>query len=117
MENYKAKYLKYKNKYLLNKYNQMSGGGDSQEEIILFKAEWCGHCKSFAPTWQKLSEDNNLKNKVKFVMYDSEDKDKLKEYGIEGFPTIFYKSGDKNIEYVGNRDEGSIREFILSYSK
>jgi thiol-disulfide isomerase/thioredoxin len=110
------KYKKYKNKYLQAKMKSMSGGALSENELMLFKAEWCGHCKNFLPTWEKISNDSNLK--INFKTFDSEkNKNDIEKYNIEGFPTIIYKVGNKLIEYNGSRDEASIKEFILSYNK
>jgi thiol-disulfide isomerase/thioredoxin len=114
---YYKKYLKYKAKYLkLNNSNKlnMQGGGNDMNTLFLFKADWCPHCRNFLPTWDKLK--SQLSNKVNFVIYDSEkDKDAMKKFNIEGFPTIIYKVGDKAIEYVGPRDEASLKEFISQY--
>ena len=111
----KQLYIKYKKKYLNAKKNNMLGGS-SQNEMLLFKADWCGHCKHFLPTWEKISKDSNLK--VNFKMFDSEqNKKEIKQYNVQGFPTIMFKSGNELIEYNGSRDENSIKEFILSYNK
>ncbi len=120
-EIYKAKYLLYKQKYLdlknlENKIN-MKGGGEHKQELILFKADWCGHCKNFKPVWEKLTGDFNK------VEYDA-DKDKsiiarYKEEGfpIQGYPTIMLKDKKTNtmVEYNGNRDESSLLDFVNSY--
>jgi thioredoxin-like negative regulator of GroEL len=91
-------------------------GGVSQNELMLFKADWCGHCKHFLPTWEKISNDSNLK--VNFKTFDSEkNKKEIEQYNIHGYPTIMYKVGNNLIEYNGNRDENSIKEFISSYNK
>ncbi len=122
---YQEKYLKYKAKYLklkdlekeLNKKKVkiMSGGGNPLNSIYLFKAEWCGHCQGFKPTWEKLK--NEMETKIKFVTFDSEKNAKeIKEYNIEGFPTLIMKVGNKAIEYVGPRDEQSIKDFINQYN-
>jgi thioredoxin-like negative regulator of GroEL len=114
MEDYKRKYLKYKNKYLLNKSIVMTGGESKQNELLLFKAEWCGHCKNFLPTWEKISNDTSLN--INFKTFDSDkNKKEIKDFDIQGFPTIMYKVDDKLIEYNGSRDEKSIKEFIISY--
>lgn len=115
---YNNKYLKYKQKYLqlkkqLNK-NIMTGGGNSDKTIYLFKAEWCPHCKMFKPVWNNLQD--KLKNKIKFITYDSDkDAEQIKQYNIEGYPTIILQAGGKAIEYVGPRDESSLIEFINQY--
>ena len=112
-EKYFNKYLLYKKKYLQKKMNNMSGGS-YQKELILFKADWCGHCKRFLPIWDKISKDSNLN--VNFTTFDSDKhKKEIQNYNIEGFPTIIYKVNDKIIEYAGDRDEKSIRDFINSY--
>jgi thiol-disulfide isomerase/thioredoxin len=121
-ENYYAKYLKYKGKYMKLKQleaklsgKQMTGGGDDKT-LYLFKAEWCGHCKAFKPTWEKLQKLDEFRNKVKFISYDSDrDGEKMKEYNIEGFPTLIMVSGGKAIEFSGPRDEESIKSFINQY--
>ena len=81
---------------------------------MLFKAEWCGHCKHFLPIWEKISNDSNLN--ISFKIFDSEkNKKEIKEYNIDGFPTIMYKFNDKLIEYTGSRDVESIKHFISTY--
>ncbi len=95
----------------------MIGGSNdsSQSELMLFKADWCGHCKNFLPTWEKISKNTGLN--VSFKIFDSDkNKKEIDEYNISGFPTIMYKVNDKLIEYNGDRDENSIKEFILSYN-
>ncbi len=67
-KDYTKKYLKYKEKYLklkkmeeeMNKKTMiMTGGGnkDDKKTLALFKAEWCGHCQAFKPTWNKLKNE------------------------------------------------------------
>jgi len=125
---YNEKYLKFKAKYLklksiMDKNNAnkivMSGGGSktskTSKTLYLFKAEWCPHCRMFKETWQNL--ETELKDKLKFVTYDSKvDSDKIESYGIKGYPTIILSVGNKAVEYVGPRDEQSLKEFINQYN-
>ena len=118
---YQDKYLKYKLKYINlkshNKHNLLGGAVKNENNTLyLFKAEWCGHCKAFKSTWNELQ--NNVDNKINFVTYDA-DKDAkiMKEYNINGFPTLMIKSDNKIIEYNGNRDLNSIKDFINTYNK
>ena len=114
---YRAKYIKYKTKYtkLQNKLSQTGGTNKQKNTIYLFKAVWCGHCKAFMPTWEKLQKE--MGKKVNFVTYDSDaNSEEIKKYGIEGFPTIILQTHDKAVEYVGPRDENSLIEFINQYA-
>ena len=65
MVDYKEKYLKYKLKYqelkALKQQNQKQLGGTSKKNIILFKANWCGHCQNFMPKWEQLQNKYNSK--------------------------------------------------------
>lgn len=80
--------------------------------LYLFKAEWCGHCRAFKETWELLKKKNE--KKIKYMTVDSEEKDKLEKWKIQGFPTLILTKGAKAIEYVGPRDYNSILEFIDS---
>ena len=109
---YKLKYEIYKSKYLSLK-NQ-NGGSSNKPTLYLFKAEWCGHCKHFAPEWEKLKNNSKINNKVNFVTMDSEkDREEInKNWNIEGFPTIILKKGDKKIDYNSARTEEHIINFL-----
>jgi protein disulfide-isomerase len=119
----KEKYLKYKNKYLeLKKKNNQHGGSDSyffnekninekNPDMYLFKADWCGHCKNFKETWNVLS--NKFKNKVNFIIYDSKINEKeVKEWRVNGYPSIIFRKGTQAIEYNNNRDIDTLINFI-----
>lgn len=131
--NYYVLYQKYKNKYLSLKYknseiNQNGGGSDmckhgmqksqckvcggsEKKDIFLFKADWCGHCKGFFPSWNKLKEEHS--SKYNFITYDSEkNKEEIKNWNIEGFPTIIVKKGKDAMEYVGPNEYNSVLSFI-----
>ena len=105
---YQEKYLKYKNKYInLKNQRQYAQSGGANVEIKLIKADWCGHCQNFLPTWENLQ--NNYNNKYKFTTLDSEkDKSEINKLKINGFPTILIN----NKEYNGDRTEESIITFI-----
>ena len=110
---YKEKYLKYKKKYLdLKKNNLEQYGGNLQEKptLVLFKAEWCGHCRNFKPTWEAMK--NSLTN-VEFKTYDADkDEVEMSKYGVEGFPTIILENDNKTIEYNGDRTVDNIIHFV-----
>lgn len=72
--------------------------------IVEFFAPWCGHCKSFAPEYQKAAEA--LKGVVKVGAVDADAHGSLgQKYGIRGFPTIkiFIPGKSSPIDYQGAR--------------
>lgn len=84
--------------------------------LVIFKAEWCGHCKNTMPEIQKLQQEQ-LGN-VNIVVVDSDEKpDLIKEHGVQGFPTIrFYPEGlgnKKNYEnFNGERNVQGFKTFL-----
>jgi thioredoxin 1 len=59
---------------------------DNEIVLIDFWAEWCGPCKSFAPTFEKSSEEHP---DVVHAKVDTEDQQRLAaEFGIRSIPTI-----------------------------
>ena len=110
---YYAKYLKYKIKYKLLNDSIMKGGADEKINIILFKASWCGHCKKFMPIWEKLIKNNKEKTNLNFITYDNEkNPDMIKEWDINGFPTIIIQQGDNKEKYYGERNFISLQAKI-----
>lgn len=71
-----------------------------EASLILVYAPWCGHSKKMLPDYEKVKSefDGQMVNntKMNILMYNSDvDKDKVKEYGVKGFPTLFYEqNGD-----------------------
>ena len=113
---YKHKYIKYKSKYLKLKSHKNLSGGSNLNTLYLFKAEWCHHCNEFKNTWSELKK--NIGNKINLVTFDADkDAQAIKDFKIEGFPTLILKSDNKAIEYVGSRDLNSIKNFINEYTK
>ena len=65
---------------------------NSKTAIVLFYADWCPHCRNFAPTFKELEKDRILKKKYNFVRINSEDpaaESIMREYEIKGFPSLF----------------------------
>ena len=91
-------------------------GGDLK--VILIYAPWCGHSKKMLPDYERVKSefDGQVVNgkKVSIIMYNSDvDKDKVKEYGVKGFPTLFVeKNGIK--EPFPHRSYEKISEYIKS---
>jgi protein disulfide-isomerase A6 len=88
--------------------------------LVAFYAPWCGHCKSSAPTYDKLSVVFNNDQNVVIGRADASTHSVLREkYGIEGYPTvkIFPKGSDKTpIEYDQDRSLDQIVAFVNQHA-
>ena len=59
---------------------------DNEMVLVDFWAEWCGPCRSFAPTYSAVSEDNP---DIVFAKVDTEDQQQLAgAFGIRSIPTL-----------------------------
>ena len=109
---FKTKYLMYKAKYI-NLKKQQKGGGDDKIDIILFKGEYCGHCKRFMPVWNTLNKYYVNDSRYNFLTYDAEkNKDIFNQYKIDGVPTIYVLKGNDKKMYDGPRDLDSLKSFL-----
>ncbi|KAF9110446.1 hypothetical protein BGX27_006316 [Mortierella sp. AM989] len=83
--------------------------------LVEFYAPWCGHCKSLAPTYEKVAQDFlNDQNTVLIANVDATvEKTTAEKYGITGYPTIKFFNADGSVEdYTGGRSEQDFIDFI-----
>lgn len=92
-----------------------------QKALVLFHADWCGHCKKFMPEWNSISQEINDSDSgaklIKVECGDASNNKKhaeiMKKYTIKGYPTIisFDESGNHS-EYEGDRSKEGIVQFL-----
>ena len=108
---------------LLRFYNSRTSEGFSNagKSVVICKADWCGHCKTAAPEFNKLVEASPItlkdgsKATIKILDADK-DKGELSQYKVKGFPTVLIIDGDVTTEYPGKRTANDITEFLNSNS-
>lgn len=96
--------------------DDVDGHVKSGTKLVLFYADWCGHCKKIKPVWEETSSevnDEELKMiKVNCGEGTSADQKIMKKYSIDGYPTIIKFVNGKAQLYQGERDVESFKEAL-----
>ncbi len=85
-------------------------------KLVLFYADWCGHCKKIKPVWEKAAKNVNAKENrmIKVNCGEGSDKDQeiMKKYKIDGYPTIIkFVNGTPKV-YNGDSDADSFKDLF-----
>jgi len=95
------------------------GSGEKVKgELVIAKAEWCGHCKSAMPEFKKLLKASPIRlpdgSQVTVRMLDEKaDRSEVTQLGVKGFPTIMYTpTGASAIDYNGSRTYDGVMSFL-----
>lgn len=85
-------------------------------KVIRFHAEWCGPCKAYAPTWNRVVTENTEPG-VEFLEIDV-DKDVsglAVEHKIMSIPTtVVIKEGKIVAKKTGNLSENELKVLIFN---
>ena len=85
------------------------------KQVIKFYAEWCGPCKIYGPTFDRVKQD--LQDIIEFRNINvEEDTDNLSgEYKVKGIPhTVLLENGEIKKSFSGRMNEEQLKEFILN---
>ncbi|KAH7678642.1 protein disulfide-isomerase A6 protein [Dioscorea alata] len=88
---------------------------ETKDVLVEFYAPWCGHCKSLAPTYEKVANVYKLDEGVVIANLDADKhKDLAEKYGVSGYPTLkfFPKNNKAGEDYDGGRDLDDFVKFI-----
>ena len=92
-----------------------SGGGNV--DLVLIYAPWCGHSKRMLPDYERVEREFNGKTingkTINIMKYTDKDKDKVKEYDVKGFPSLFVEKDGKR-ESFPHRTYDKISEYLNS---
>jgi thiol-disulfide isomerase/thioredoxin len=92
-------------------------GFSNGKELLIVKAEWCGHCQKAMPEFKKLVAASPIKladgSSITVKLYDEKaDKAVVDSLGVKGFPTIMLMDGSNRIEYGGERTYTGVMGFL-----
>ena len=92
-----------------------SPSGGSDINLVLVYAPWCGHSKRMLPDYERVESEFNGKTingkTINIMKYTDKDVDKVKEYGVKGFPSLFLEKGG-NRESFPHRSYDKISEYL-----
>ena len=88
----------------------------SGTKLVLFYADWCGHCKKIKPLWEETANEVN-EPELKMIKINcgegtSADQKIMKKYSIDGYPTIIKFVDGKAQLYQGERNAESFKEAV-----
>jgi len=104
---------------LMENMSDDKGRNSSKKTLVIFKANWCGHCQRAMPEFRKVEEEGQKSGKYDVMIVDADSEPELiKNEGVQGFPTIrLYPNGldgKKYMEYNGDRSAEDISQFAES---
>ncbi|KAI8870065.1 disulfide isomerase [Ramicandelaber brevisporus] len=90
----------------------------SKHVFVMFRAEWCGHCKAAKPAWEQLAEAYAHSNDVVIAAVDAESNSKTaSRFGVDAYPQFkLFKKGaevSKPVDFKErNRDIDTFSKFV-----
>ena len=95
--------------------------GNKQAELVLFTVDWCPHCKTAGPEWDQLVSQYEgrkmngyelLFRKINCTTETAEIDALVKQYKVEGFPTVKPLKGDMVIDYDAKPTKSILLQFL-----
>lgn len=109
--------------YYLNLHNKKEVSDSiiaSNNLVILYYSDVCGHCIQLKPAWNKLCDSIKNKKDITIVNVEANNFEHLPakyRKNIEGYPTIIKYLRGKKSEYKGNRELADMKKFITPIIK
>ena len=84
------------------------------KKVLKFWAPWCGPCRMYAPTFDKVAEKYN--GQVEFVNVNvDEDQELASQYNVRSIPhTVLIKEDGTVLPKTGLLSETDLEELVLS---
>jgi len=91
---------------------------DPERDVLIeFYAPWCGHCKSLEPKYNELAEKLSKEGGITIAKMDATANDVPPEYGVRGFPTIFFAPKGKKTNPKKYESGREVEDFIKYLAK
>ncbi|KAK7044444.1 protein disulfide isomerase [Favolaschia claudopus] len=87
--------------------------------FVLYSTSWCGHCKWFAPTWERLVASTDIVDAgVRLARVDCEkSSDVCNANDIKGYPQLnLYRKGVLVDAYSGSRDFRVLSDYLFEHA-
>tara|TARA_B110000046_G_scaffold118067_1_gene124888 strand:+ start:74 stop:475 length:402 start_codon:yes stop_codon:yes gene_type:complete len=85
-------------------------------ELYFFYVDWCPHCTSAKPVFDKLEKDNSVTSKavIKRINCEGSDKEKqlAEDFKVKGFPSVVFVIGGERRELESGVSESAIKHLI-----
>ena len=83
--------------------------------LVDFWAPWCGPCQMLGPVIEEVGQEVKDVKVVKVNVDDSANQSLAVQYGIQGIPNLkLFKAGQEIADFVGMRQQDSLRQDILA---
>jgi thiol-disulfide isomerase/thioredoxin len=91
-------------------------GFDTGKKLVLYKADFCSHCKAMKGEWEKLKTMYQGSSTQVETMDSEKDADAVQAANVQAFPTIMLYVNDKTMTYSGDRTADAIKSWADAQS-
>lgn len=89
------------------------GFDSGKPTFFMFGVDWCPHCVSAKPEFEKLK--GTIGDRVNIVYVNPEkDPKAVQGYDVQGYPTFYLVKGGQKIKYSGGRNKDEMEAWLKS---